>query len=89
MMKWKRKLFTAFGLDKVPVNSLKGSFGHTLGAAGVVETILSVYSLQRNEIMPTVGFETHGVSQPILVNGHTSKETNTHLCENSFRFRRL
>jgi 3-oxoacyl-[acyl-carrier-protein] synthase-1 len=62
------KAFYSLGLDTVPVNSTKGSFGHTLGAAGVLETILSIYSLRRNEILPTVGYEHHGVTQPITVN---------------------
>jgi 3-oxoacyl-[acyl-carrier-protein] synthase-1 len=73
------KAFYSLGFDKVPVNSLKGSFGHTLGAAGVVETILSIHSLVHNEVMPTVGFETHGVSQPILVNNSLRKE-ELHTC---------
>jgi 3-oxoacyl-[acyl-carrier-protein] synthase-1 len=62
------KAFHTLGLTDVPVNSTKGSFGHTLGAAGVLETVLSLYSLRRNEVLPTVGFEHHGVSQPITVN---------------------
>lgn len=61
------KAFYSLGLEAVPVNSTKGSFGHTLGAAGVLETVLSLYSLRRNEVLPTVGFENHGVSQPITV----------------------
>lgn len=62
------KAFNTLGLTSVPVNSTKGSFGHTLGAAGVLETVLSLYSLRRNEVLPTVGFEHHGVSQPITIN---------------------
>jgi 3-oxoacyl-[acyl-carrier-protein] synthase-1 len=64
------KAFHSLGLTDVPVNSTKGSFGHTLGAAGVLETVLSLYSLCRNEVLPTVGFEHHGVSQPITIS-HT------------------
>ena len=33
------------GLDKVPVSCLKGVFGHTMGAAGILETILSMASV--------------------------------------------
>jgi len=61
------KAFNGLGLTQVPVNSTKGSFGHTLGAAGVLETVLSLYSLRRQEVLPTVGFEHHGVSQPITI----------------------
>ena len=30
--------FNRLGLEKVPVNSLKGFYGHTLGASGLLET---------------------------------------------------
>jgi 3-oxoacyl-[acyl-carrier-protein] synthase-1 len=62
------KAFYGIGMKDVPVISMKGSFGHTLGAAGILETILSVHSLQNNEILPTTGFENHGVTESITVN---------------------
>ena len=49
-------------LENVPVNSLKGFYGHTLGAAGLIESIISVESLKQNIILPTKGFEEIGVS---------------------------
>ena len=58
---------TRCGLENVPVNSLKGYFGHTLGAAGVLETIISAYALQENIILKSYGFEELGVS-PININ---------------------
>jgi 3-oxoacyl-[acyl-carrier-protein] synthase-1 len=48
---------TRAGLSTVPVNSLKGYFGHTLGAAGVLESIISMQALQDGTILPTYGFE--------------------------------
>lgn len=45
-------------LDTTPLNSLKGYIGHTLGAAGVVETILCLEQLKRGYIWGTRGFET-------------------------------
>ena len=45
------------GLEKVPVNALKSYFGHTLGAAGVVESIISMYALNDGVILKTLGFE--------------------------------
>ena len=44
------------GLEKIPVNSLKSTFGHTLGAAGLVETIISIMAMQRGDLVPTYGF---------------------------------
>ncbi|HEX5152950.1 MAG TPA: beta-ketoacyl synthase N-terminal-like domain-containing protein [Parafilimonas sp.] len=54
-------------LESSPVNSLKGYYGHTLGAAGLTESVVSVQSLRENIILPTKGFEEHGVSSPISV----------------------
>jgi len=44
------------GLSAVPLNSLKGYYGHTLGAAGLIESIVSIQSLKQNYILPTIGF---------------------------------
>ena len=55
------------GLQFVPVNSLKGYYGHTLGAAGLVESIISLYSLKENLVIPTKGFETPGTAESINV----------------------
>lgn len=55
------------GLSEVPVNSLKGFFGHTMGAAGVLETVLSMHATARGLVLPTRGFETLGVSCPVNV----------------------
>ena len=57
------------GIDSVPVNSLKGYYGHTLGAAGLVESIISIASMKEGIVLPTLGFRQHGVSKPIHVNG--------------------
>ena len=45
------------GLADVPVNALKSYFGHTLGAAGVVETIISMQALNEGMVLKTLGFE--------------------------------
>lgn len=55
------------GLSGVPANSLKGFFGHTLGAAGVLETIMSMHAVERGLVLPTLGFENLGVSCPVNV----------------------
>lgn len=63
------KAINLSGLQEVPVNSLKGYYGHTLGAAGLVETVASVHSLKENIILPTPGFEVQGTTQPLVVSG--------------------
>jgi 3-oxoacyl-[acyl-carrier-protein] synthase-1 len=45
------------GIDTVPVNSLKGYYGHTLGAAGLIETIISMESMRQGLFLGTPGFD--------------------------------
>lgn len=54
-------------LEKVPVNSLKGYYGHTLGASGLLETIVGMQSLHNNKLYASYGFDELGVSQSINV----------------------
>jgi 3-oxoacyl-[acyl-carrier-protein] synthase-1 len=55
------------GLQSAPLNSLKGYYGHTLGAAGLIEAIISLQSLKEGLVLPTPGFEELGVSSPVNV----------------------
>ncbi len=43
-------------LDAVPLNSIKGYIGHTLGASGVVETVICTEELRQGSIVGTKGF---------------------------------
>jgi len=72
--------FNRHDLGRTPVNSLKGYFGHTLGASGLLETIVGIHSLKNNTLYASLGFEEMGVSQPInVIEKTTSKELNTFL----------
>ena len=65
-------------LEDIPVNSYKGYFGHTLGAAGVLETVLTIHALDDHTILGTRGFQELGVSVPIQVSAEsrtTDKQT--------------
>ena len=55
------------GLAQVPVNGLKGYYGHTMGAAGILETILSMQAINDHNILATRGFETIGVTHPLVL----------------------
>jgi 3-oxoacyl-(acyl-carrier-protein) synthase len=44
-----------FGDRRFPVFSVKGAIGHTLGAAGGIETAISIKALQDNQIPQTAG----------------------------------
>jgi 3-oxoacyl-[acyl-carrier-protein] synthase II len=48
---------TLFGSRRFPVFSVKGSIGHTLGAAGGIETALSAWALKHKTVLPTVGLQ--------------------------------
>lgn len=63
----------AAGLSDVPVFSLKGAYGHTLGAAGVLETVLLAEGLKQNIILPNLNFNTLGVSGRITVNAELQR----------------
>lgn len=69
--------FERAGLSKVPVYSLKGFFGHTLGAAGIIESILSVHAMKENIILPSGGYAKSGVSGKISVSGKHQKSENS------------
>ena len=58
------------GLAQVPVNGLKGYFGHTLGAAGVIETIMSMQAVDHGTIIPTRGFSGQGTSRKQIGRAH-------------------
>lgn len=66
------------GLSNVPVNSLKAYFGHTLGASGLIETIVCLESLRNQMCYATLGFEMPGTSEPLnVISGHRKTELHT------------
>ena len=59
------------GLSDVPVTALKGYYGHTMGATGVIETILAIHFADKGRIPPSRGFSELGVSGRINISDHT------------------
>ena len=55
------------GLQNVPINSLKGFYGHTLGASGLLETVIAIESVNQNMLFESKGFDEIGVSETINV----------------------
>ncbi len=65
-------------LNEVPMHSLKPYFGHTLGASGLLESILAVYSMKNNELIPIKGFTESGVPKEINpIREKTAKQINS------------
>ncbi|MBX2921380.1 MAG: beta-ketoacyl synthase [Chitinophagaceae bacterium] len=67
------KAINLAGMKEVPVNSLKGYYGHTLGAAGLIETVACIHSLKQNVLLPTPGYSQPGTTQPVNVIGELKK----------------
>ncbi len=61
------KAFGLMNLERKPINSLKGYFGHTLGAAGIAEVAINAEALIRGELIPSKGFDTLGVPQDLNI----------------------
>ena len=81
-----KAMLRLFGDAFPPFSSTKAYTGHTLGAAGAVESIISILSLTNDKIFPNIGF-----SQPIdetgLIPVTSVKEKNLqHVLTNSFGF---
>ncbi len=54
-------------LSHIPVNALKGYLGHTMGAAGIIETIISMEAVDAGVVLATKGFSVKGVSGKVNI----------------------
>jgi len=59
--------FNRMDLQNVPLNSMKGYYGHCLGASGLLESIISMESSLHNTLIPSKNFEEMGVSQDLNI----------------------
>ncbi len=66
-------------LSHVPVNSFKAYFGHTLGAAGIIETIVTKQSMLNGILYRSLGVETPGVASPLNI-VRQNQEKSLHRC---------
>lgn len=72
--------FQRAGLSEVPTNSLKAYFGHTLGASGLLETILGIHSMKNNLLVKSLGFEQQGTTEFLnIIQENESKEIKAFL----------
>ena len=64
-------------LSDVPLSALKGYYGHTMGAAGVLETILTMRATDDGIVLPSKGFTELGVSGKVSISSEP-KKTDKH-----------
>lgn len=55
------------GFEKVPTHSIKSYVGHTLGAAGLLESCILLESMRQSKAPGTKGFSKLGVSVPVNI----------------------
>lgn len=63
------------GLLDLPVTGLKGYYGHTMGAAGIMESIISMCAVMDGTVLATLGYQECGVSYPVGVSA-LNREAN-------------
>ena len=64
-------------LSDIPLSALKGYYGHTMGAAGVLETILTMRATDDGIVLPTKGFTEPGISGKVSISSKP-KKTDKH-----------
>lgn len=66
---------TLFDNHTIPIHSVKGALGHTLGAAGGIEAALALRALTEGKIPPTIGCSQPETGAEGLVSGNVAAIT--------------
>lgn len=78
--------FNRSGMSKTPLYSLKSYFGHTLGAAGLLETVIGLKLAEENSIPASIGYAEHGLTLPLQVNTQLKQQTINYLLKTASGF---
>jgi 3-oxoacyl-[acyl-carrier-protein] synthase II len=71
----------------LPISSNKSMIGHTLSAAGAVEAVVSLMTLQHQRIPPTINYQMPDPTSPLDVVPNTARDAKVrHVISNSFGF---
>jgi 3-oxoacyl-[acyl-carrier-protein] synthase II len=71
----------------IPVSSNKSMIGHTLSAAGAVETVFSLLTLEHQRLPPTINYNVPDPALPLDVVPNTARDAKVrHALSNSFGF---
>jgi 3-oxoacyl-[acyl-carrier-protein] synthase II len=80
---------TVFGerAQQIPVSSNKSMIGHTLSAAGAVEAVVSLLTLENQRIPPTINYDVPDPAIPFDVVPNKARDARvTGVMSNSFGF---
>ena len=81
-----RAIIAAVGTE-VPVSSSKSYFGHTLGASGAIEAVITVLALQHQIAPPTLRLRERAAECPLDYIPHTPRPmAMTSALSNTFGF---
>ncbi len=78
--------FSRSNIDNVAINSLKGYFGHTLGASGLLEIVIALQSVYNQELLASKGYSNSGVSKPIDILKENRKKEITYFLKTASGF---
>jgi 3-oxoacyl-[acyl-carrier-protein] synthase II len=80
---------TVFGerMKTLPISSNKSMIGHTLSAAGAIEAVFSLLTLQNQRIPPTINYDIPDPAIPLDVVPNKARDARMHhVISNSFGF---
>ena len=71
----------------IPISSNKSMIGHTLSAAGAVETVFTLLTLEHQRLPPTINYNLPDPAIPLDVVPNTARDARVrHALSNSFGF---
>jgi 3-oxoacyl-[acyl-carrier-protein] synthase II len=74
-------------MKSVPISSNKSMIGHTLSAAGAIEAVVTLLTLQHQRIPPTINYQVPDPGIPLDVVPNTARDARVrHAISNSFGF---
>jgi 3-oxoacyl-[acyl-carrier-protein] synthase II len=72
---------------RIPISSNKSMIGHTISAAGAVESVFSLLTLENQRIPPTINYDVPDPTIPLDVVPNIARDARvTHVISNSFGF---
>lgn len=75
-----------FGEKLPPFSSTKAFTGHTLGAAGVIESIIAILSMNNSKIFPNINFKNAIEETGLIPVDKLTEHNMNHVLTNSFGF---